>query len=539
MSFRTLKPLAPKPPQAERSGFQRTAPPRAVSSVSGPSSCTVCPAFRRRACRLSSHKSFVNGCKRAYQPADGTVQTQCRHGGFNHAAYAKSYAYHFAQNFVDSDIAAGRVDPFYKLPVPDSTHPQMHRLFHDCKSLSTVPPHSSFLWWTMSNRPLPVFTVQLGRAIRFPRPSGFTGDPIGSVLALAAMIDPAVCLSLIAMSATAAGMRLGQQARNPSAQSLYKQASRMLRVRLSHNSWTDETILAATNLFVINIPFGVETAIRQIRKTVRDLVRSRGGPSQLGMGGMLAEYISLAEALAALSLKDEPYVMHEAIPGILRTPPPAVYGAAFYSPHILESLHPTMFEICFTMCRLTEVLEKAIREDATPLEYVYFCSTLKWIAIRRARFRARCCDSGTKDECISNVIEIFRCNVFSTQPENESLNFGFCSQLQCALMQTNLSSYWGEQIHMLIWALFVVGTIEVEWESTHWFMDLLRRTISHRYANEDWPGTWRQETLEVLKSFLWSELRSASSFAKICDTLEQLAQRQAESKNPLFATAKK
>lgn len=155
LSRRPLKPLAPKPPQAERSGFTGSANPRAISSVAEPSSCTICPAFRRRACRLTSHKSFVNGSERAHQPADGTIQTQSRQSGFNDAAYASSYAYRFAQIFVDSNIAAGRVDPFYKLPVPDSAHPQMHRLFHDCGSLPPVPTHSSFLQCTMSNRPLP------------------------------------------------------------------------------------------------------------------------------------------------------------------------------------------------------------------------------------------------------------------------------------------------------------------------------------------------------------------------------------------------
>jgi hypothetical protein len=145
LSPRPLKPLAPKPPQAERSGFPGSANHRAISSVAEPSSCTICPAFRRRACRLTSHKSFVNGSERRHQPADGTIQAQSRQGGYNDAAYANSYAYRFAQTFVDSNIAAGRVDPFYKLPVPDSVHPQMHRLFHDCESLSSCPNAFIFL----------------------------------------------------------------------------------------------------------------------------------------------------------------------------------------------------------------------------------------------------------------------------------------------------------------------------------------------------------------------------------------------------------
>jgi hypothetical protein len=395
-------------------------------------------------------------------------------------------------------------------------------------SPSYFPTRPTFQDHAISNRPLPVFTVQLNRAVNFPRPSCFTSDPLGGVLAPIAMIDPAVCLSVVSLSAAIAGLRIGQTPRNPSAQSLYNQATRILRAKLSQNSRTDETILAATTLFLVSIPFGVEADVRQTRKTVHDLVRSRGGSSQLGMGGVLFDYITMVEVLAALCLIDEPYVADEVMPGFLTAPPAAIYGAAFYSPHFMESLHPSVIEICLTMCRMTEVLEKAIREDATPQEYIYFCSTLRWVWVRRTQFRARCYNSGTKDECISTVIEIFRSNVFGSQLENKCLKFLFCLQLQRALMQTNISSYWDEELEMLIWALFVVCTIEFEWESRPWFMDLLHRSLSYRYANRGWPGSWRQQTLQYLKSFLWSEVRFEACFVKICDELERLTAWQAE-----------
>ena len=382
----------------------------------------------------------------------------------------------------------------------------------------------------VSNRPVPVFTVQLNRAVNFPRPSCFTSDPVGGALAPAAMIDPAVCLSVISMSATVAGMRLGQPARNASAQSLYGQAKRLVYERLGNSYTTDETIMAAISLLMVSILFGNEAAIRQNRWAARDLVARRDGPSRLGMGGVLADYIIWAEVFGALWLKDEPFYASEATPGFLMTPPPAVYGAGFSSPPILESLHPSLIEICFTMCRLTEVLEKATREDATPQEFIYFYCTLKWISVRRTQFRASCYNTGTKDECISNVIEIFRCNVFATQPESKSLNLDFCSQLQHALMRTDLFSFWNGQTQILIWALFVVGTVEFEGESRRWFMDLLRRSISHRYASEDWPSTWTEEALQNLKSFLWSEVRFAESFVKICDEVEQLNALEVASK---------
>jgi len=517
--LRPLKTLAPKPPQAQRPVSSRRITAISVSSVVGRGSPPTCPVCRRRACQLSSHKSWA---KDSNQPGDGTVLPHNRHDVIKDTPYANSYAYRFAESLVDASIAAGQVDPFYQLPIPDGTHPQLHRLFHDCKHPPTVPTHSTPSGRMVSNRRVSVFTVQLNRAVNFPRPSCFASGPLGGALAPAAMIDPAVCLSVISLSATIAGMRLGQPARNASAQSLYGQAKRLVCERLSNSYTTDETIMAAISLLMVSILFGNEAAIRQNRRAARDLVARRGGPSRLGTGGVLADYIIWAEVFGALCLKDEPFYASEATPGFLMTPPPTVYGAGFSSPPILESLHPSMIEICLTMCRLTEVLEKAIREDATPQEFIYFYCTLKWVSIQRAQFRASCYNTGTKDECISNVIEIFRCNVFATQPESRSLNLDFCSQLQHALMRTDLCSFWNGQIQILIWALFVVGTVEFEGGSRRWFMDLLRRSISHRYASEDWPSTWTKEALQNLKSFLWSEVRFAESFVKICDEVEQL-----------------
>src|SRR5271154_3478123 len=139
--LRPLKTLAPKPPQAQRPVSSRRITATSVSSVVGRGNPLTCPVCRRRACRLSSHKSWA---KDSNQPRDGTVPLHNRQDVIKDTPYANSYAYRFAESLVDVSIAAGRVDPFYQLPIPDSTHPQLHRLFHDCK----YPPYfpNAFAW---------------------------------------------------------------------------------------------------------------------------------------------------------------------------------------------------------------------------------------------------------------------------------------------------------------------------------------------------------------------------------------------------------
>src|SRR2546421_1732391 len=137
---RPLKTLAPKPPQAQRPVSLRRITATSALSVVGRGNPLTCPVCRRRACRLSSHKSWA---KDSNQLGDATVPLHNRQDVVRDTPYANSYAYRFAESLVDVSIAAGRVDPFYQLPIPDNTHPQLHRLFHDCKHPPTFPTHST------------------------------------------------------------------------------------------------------------------------------------------------------------------------------------------------------------------------------------------------------------------------------------------------------------------------------------------------------------------------------------------------------------
>jgi hypothetical protein len=137
---RPLKTLAPKPPQPQRPISSRRTNATSVLSVVGRGSPLTCPVCRRRGCQLSSHKLWAEDSN---QPGGGTVSLHVRQNVIEHTPYANSYAYRFAQSFVDASIAAGRVDPFYQLPIPGNTHPQLHRLFHDCKYPPTFLSHST------------------------------------------------------------------------------------------------------------------------------------------------------------------------------------------------------------------------------------------------------------------------------------------------------------------------------------------------------------------------------------------------------------
>jgi hypothetical protein len=116
---RNLRALAPKRLKCDRQAFQRPGIPK---------TCAVCGSD---ACRLRSHKDFI---RHKLLPLSGPRSGKC-HEQIAKSLYTKSYAYFWAQQYVDADPAASQIDPFYNLPIPEGRQPGLNRLFRDCESL--------------------------------------------------------------------------------------------------------------------------------------------------------------------------------------------------------------------------------------------------------------------------------------------------------------------------------------------------------------------------------------------------------------------
>lgn len=132
----SLRQLAPKPPA-------RLLPSNARSlsllpyRASRPPQCAVCS---RRGCQLKTHKALVAAASRrgSLAPSDdgagSSEASPVERLSLKQSSYVKSYAYFFAQVYVDHDIASLRVDPFFDLPLPiENNSSEMHMLFHKCE----------------------------------------------------------------------------------------------------------------------------------------------------------------------------------------------------------------------------------------------------------------------------------------------------------------------------------------------------------------------------------------------------------------------
>ena len=129
--LRPYKTLAPKP--TERSESIAGPAPKATSALllRQRTELPVCVICQRVGCQLASHKTFAT--LKTPNLSDHLI-VQSRYNGPDEAVYKKSYAYRFA-SFVDTSLASSRINPFIGLPIPESSHPQLHRLLHDCKGI--------------------------------------------------------------------------------------------------------------------------------------------------------------------------------------------------------------------------------------------------------------------------------------------------------------------------------------------------------------------------------------------------------------------
>jgi hypothetical protein len=96
-----------------------------------------------------------------------------------------------------------------------------------------------------------------------------------------------------------------------------------------------------------------------------------------------------------------------------------------------------------------------------------------------------------------------------------------CDQLQLALLASGLHDYWGQDISLLLWVLFMQLAGAEHWDGKQWALQLLVDTLSHHYGSghRNWPPNWCEMQRLNLMKFTWSELYLSTSFNATCRDL--------------------
>lgn len=117
----SLRSLAPKPfmkSESQSLAIRSATPLSSGSSASkrrSPAACAVC---YRVGCQLPTHSAYFS---KSHDSRSTSVQKEDGPATQPSVSFAASYAYRLGRQYVDPNIAASKVDPFYNLPLDDST----------------------------------------------------------------------------------------------------------------------------------------------------------------------------------------------------------------------------------------------------------------------------------------------------------------------------------------------------------------------------------------------------------------------------------
>ena len=354
------------------------------------------------------------------------------------------------------------------------------------------------------------------------------------VLMRQALADPALCHTFIAMAATYSCIH-GHGFGAPDAKllSIYGRTFKVLRRQIGQagqGKQLDSTIMATINLLMCHgLAFGDKTAIAAHPAALKHLVDACGGLSNLN--AQPAALTLWADLYVTLYTGKTPVFLDQArvMPDIpLSNPPAAVYGSGLTDLRNCGLISQPLLDVCLNTCRLTELLEDRVLGNTNPARWEYFNYKRNAMAMRNGMVHAELFGSGTKAECISIIHNLFLFLVLRLMPWNAPLT-NLCGQLQSALLGSGLDDYWGQDIDILLWVLFMLLAGAEHWSDRHWALDLLLATLSHRYRSEqhEWPPEWREMQRLNLIRFTWSEMYLTDSFRATCRDLATLSQSPA------------
>ena len=472
---------APPPRDALRSH------PNHAASSQGPKRCTVCG---RRDCHLISHKLYAS------RPTPRRPQSPSSHDKRPPLTLTAS-------------IGNARVDPFFDLPIgrPD---PEMQQHFRD------------------------LFTSQ-GSCMTDPVRIRAFDAGYYPVLMRQALADPALCHTFIAMSATYSCIH-GHGFRAPNAKllSIYGRTFKVLRRQISQarqGKQLDTTIMATINLLMCHgIAFGDKSAMAAHPAALKFLVNACGGISRLN--AQPAALTLWADFYVTLYTGEMPVFLEQVriLPDVpLQNPPAAVYGSGFDDLEKRGLISQALLDVCLNTCRVTELLEDRISGNTNLARWEYFNYKRNAMAMRNGMVHSQLFGSGTKAECISISQNLFLFLVLRLMPWNAPLT-NLCEQLQSALLASELDDYWGQDVDVLLWVLFMLLAGAEYWDCKQWALELLLCTLSHRYEGErpNWPPEWCEMQHLNLVRFTWSEIYLLDSFKATCRDLVTLSQPPAQ-----------
>lgn len=363
------------------------------------------------------------------------------------------------------------------------------------------------------------FTVETDRTVDLPRPPELPSDVLLSPFFLPAMNDSTLCLAILTASAASLPQHSGRAAENVTVLTLFDQAMCQLRERLISGPVSDATIAAATFLWAINSLLNDPDSMLQHGKSVHALVSRRGGLSNLGLNGAVAYLVTMIDNLNAIIFGEKTLYPNTCEAPPLAKEPVPICGAYFRGPRAEKRIDTAISKLCLESVGVANLLERMIRARSTTSEYFHAMGKLSMIGTDIANIYVTFKGTGTMDECVCLTMQLTNIVLYYRPREQQMMVTTQASRLIRALQKQEIPGYWVQEMELLVWILFVVAMIPLEFEGKEWAMDLLCQALCSKLGAEQWPDDWEDTVHRVLLNFVWCDARLTPAFDTVCRSI--------------------
>lgn len=336
---------------------------------------------------------------------------------------------------------------------------------------------------------------------------------------LPAMNDSALCLAILAASAASLPQRSSRPAGNVIVLTLFDQAMYQLRERLVSGPVSDATIAAATFLWGINSLLNDPDSMLQHSKSVHALVSRRGGLSNLGLDGAVAQLVTMVDVLNAIIFGEKTLYPNVVDARPLENEPVPLCGAYFKGPRAQNSIDPVLSKLCLESVGVANLLERMLCTRPTAPEYFHAMDKLATIGADTTNIYVRFKGIGSMDECVCLTMQLANILLYYRPRERQMMVRTQASRLISALQKQDIPGYWVAEMELFVWILFVAAMIPHDFEGKEWAMDLLCQALCSKLGTEHWPDDWEDTVNRVVLNFVWCDARLAPGFATICRSI--------------------
>ena len=340
-----------------------------------------------------------------------------------------------------------------------------------------------------------------------------------------ALEHPAVCQGAIAYAAAQLANIQGHIVPDSQNLTIYNKSLQLLYQAMKERpeQFKDVLIFPAIAIAGFDLTYGRVGELRRHLDSIYKIVKSVGGLQNLGLGGIGAHLLLWIDFFGSILLNRRPMYDLPSRPDITLPGPPHVYGKAFEDMWEQQAMDERVLAACLQTCRLTELLEKIVKDPGPTGHVEYFTYkrnlTDHQFSVANADHLAKL----TPVSCVCRAAITLELWILHNVGDTHAIFHHLGIELQKALMATDLASFWNSDLDMLQWILFSAGSVMTPRNGSRWYQQLARQTLFQQYG-DTWQVNWMDLNKQNDSSFIWSDKFLTIPFEAFCHSITSLIQ---------------